>query len=178
MRERKLEGWGDLLLAAYKGRKSAVVTLLEKKADPNETDNLGRTALIHAAAQGHADVVQELLAAGTDALYSPSTDGRSALHWAAFYGHRSAPPRGPHMPRACARAGSPRPPHAATRVARADRAPPRRCDRADDAATCCRPPGATSTRPTTRGTRPRCLPCLAAPTSSYTATRTQPPLRS
>ena len=32
MRERKLEGWGDLLLAAYKGRKSAVVTLLEKKA--------------------------------------------------------------------------------------------------------------------------------------------------
>ena len=66
-----------------------VHTLLEKRADPNETDNLGRTALIHAAAQGHAPVVEALIQAGTDALYSPSTDGRTALHWAAFYGHRS-----------------------------------------------------------------------------------------
>ncbi len=89
MREKKIEGWGDLLLAAYKGRKGTVETLLAKNADPNETDNLGRTALIHAAAQGHTEVVRTLIKAGTDALYSPSTDGRSALHWAAFYGHRS-----------------------------------------------------------------------------------------
>ena len=44
MREKKIEGWGNLLLAAYKGRKGTVETLLEKNADPNETDNLGRTA--------------------------------------------------------------------------------------------------------------------------------------
>ena len=83
----------DLLASAYRGRKGAVVTLLEKNGDPNETDNLGRTALIHAAAQGHEKVVEVLIEAGTDALYSPSTDGRTALHWAAFYGHRSVLPR-------------------------------------------------------------------------------------
>ena len=90
MRERKLEGWGALLLAAYRGRNGEVVTLLEMNADPNETDNLGRTALIHAASQGHSLVVKALIEVGTDVLYSPSTDGRTALHWAAFYGHRSA----------------------------------------------------------------------------------------
>jgi len=31
---------------------------------------------------------QVLIEAGTDVLYSPSTDGRTALHWSAFYGHR------------------------------------------------------------------------------------------
>jgi len=29
---------------------------LHLQADPNETDALGRTALMHAAAQGHAEV--------------------------------------------------------------------------------------------------------------------------
>jgi len=88
VREKKHEGWSDLLLAAYRGRKGAVSMLLGEKADPNETDNLGRTALIHAAAQGHEKVVEVLIEAGTDVLYSPSTDGRTALHWSAFYGHR------------------------------------------------------------------------------------------
>ena len=43
---KKLDGWPDLLLSAYRGRKGAVTTLLQKNADPNVTDNLGRTALI------------------------------------------------------------------------------------------------------------------------------------
>jgi hypothetical protein len=88
MRDSKLKGWGELVLAAYRGHVQEVETLLKQNADPNETDNLGRTALIHAAAQGHAKVVKVLIAAGTDIFYSPSTDGRTAMHWAAFYGHR------------------------------------------------------------------------------------------
>mmetsp|Transcript_18885 Transcript_18885/g.29542 ORF Transcript_18885/g.29542 Transcript_18885/m.29542 type:complete len:230 (+) Transcript_18885:490-1179(+) len=59
-----------------------------EQADPNETDDLGRTALIHAAAQGHDEVVKLLVEKGTDVAFSPSTDERSALHWAAFHGHQ------------------------------------------------------------------------------------------
>ena len=59
---RGLEGWGELMLASFRGHEEDVAALLDSQADPNETDNLGRTALIHAAAQGHHTVVSLLLA--------------------------------------------------------------------------------------------------------------------
>jgi len=135
----------ELLTSAYRGRRQAVAALLEKKGDPNETDNLGRTALIHAAAQGHDRVVEVLIEAGTDALYSPSTDGRTALHWAAFYGHRSV---------------------LWARAARL-RSPVPHCHfcAAGSAATCCRPRAAMSRRPTTTATVLRSWLCWAAQNS-------------
>lgn len=80
--------WTPLLVAAYTGDHLTVETLLAAKGDPNEVDELGRTALIHAAAQGHPRVVDALIKAGTDVTFSPSTDERTALHWAAFHGHQ------------------------------------------------------------------------------------------
>ncbi|KAJ1493103.1 ankyrin repeat-containing domain protein [Baffinella frigidus] len=87
-----LAGWPKLLTAAYAGQTEEVESILEAKvgADPNETDSLGRTALMHAAAQGHAevvdvlieagiDVVDVLIQAGTDVGFSHSADGRTAL---------------------------------------------------------------------------------------------------
>ena len=79
--------WSPLLVAAYGGRVDAVAALLASKVDPDATDCLGRTALIQAAAQGHDDVVFELMKARADMNFSPTMDGRTALHWAARHSH-------------------------------------------------------------------------------------------
>eukprot|EP00282_Hemiselmis_andersenii_P014912 CAMPEP_0114128332 /NCGR_PEP_ID=MMETSP0043_2-20121206/10874_1 /TAXON_ID=464988 /ORGANISM="Hemiselmis andersenii, Strain CCMP644" /LENGTH=168 /DNA_ID=CAMNT_0001221511 /DNA_START=62 /DNA_END=564 /DNA_ORIENTATION=- len=82
--------WSPLQHAAYRGDVNKVQSLLvESGANPDEIDSLGRTILIHAAAQGHEEVVRALLAAGADVNFAPTTgDGRTALHWAAANGHR------------------------------------------------------------------------------------------
>ncbi len=79
--------WNGLLVAAYSGRADAVAAILASNVDPDATDCLGRTALIQAAAQGHDDVVFELVKARADINFSPTMDGRTALHWAAHHSH-------------------------------------------------------------------------------------------
>ena len=76
-----------MLVAAYGGYVDAVAALLTSKIDPDATDCLGRTALIQASAQGHDDVVFELIKARADINFSPTMDGRTALHWAARHSH-------------------------------------------------------------------------------------------
>ena len=79
--------WPALVVAAYEGDSEKVYSILAENADPDTTDILGRTALIQAAAQGHYDVLGVLLTSKADVNFSPSLDGRSALHWAAKYNH-------------------------------------------------------------------------------------------
>lgn len=54
------EGDTALHLAAWYGRAAAVDLLLDRGADPAQTNENGRTALDLARAQGHADVVERL----------------------------------------------------------------------------------------------------------------------
>ena len=53
-----------LMIAADLGERAMVDFLLERGADPNGTDDLGITALMRAAAAGHAPVVERLITGG------------------------------------------------------------------------------------------------------------------
>eukprot|EP00281_Chroomonas_sp_CCMP1168_P008728 CAMPEP_0206260150 /NCGR_PEP_ID=MMETSP0047_2-20121206/26918_1 /ASSEMBLY_ACC=CAM_ASM_000192 /TAXON_ID=195065 /ORGANISM="Chroomonas mesostigmatica_cf, Strain CCMP1168" /LENGTH=166 /DNA_ID=CAMNT_0053687179 /DNA_START=168 /DNA_END=668 /DNA_ORIENTATION=+ len=81
--------WSEMQHAAYSGNFDVLVEQLEKPgANPDEIDGQGRTLLIHAAAQGHTQIVRALLMYGADVNFAPSTgDGRTALHWAALNQH-------------------------------------------------------------------------------------------
>ncbi|KAJ3336004.1 hypothetical protein HDU93_003879 [Gonapodya sp. JEL0774] len=89
-------GQTPLVGAARKGDLAIVKILLEFGAKVDARDQWGRTALIHAAQGGHADVIRALL--GLDAPKSPGparptascskrdNEGRTALHEAALCG--------------------------------------------------------------------------------------------
>ena len=53
-------GCTALTLAAMQGHSDCVVLLLDRKADPNTTDDRGQTPFHHACAAGHAECVQHL----------------------------------------------------------------------------------------------------------------------
>jgi ankyrin repeat protein len=80
----------EFLDAAFRGRTEAVNKLLAKGADPNARDDIGQTALMGAARNGHVKTVLVLLAAGAAGA---AVDVKlHATHWtalllAAFYGH-------------------------------------------------------------------------------------------
>lgn len=77
----------DLVLKPPQGAR-ATAYQLEHGADPNFTDQRGKTALIVAAKDGAAGVVTVLLAHPRFALVNAlDRRGRSALHWAAAGGH-------------------------------------------------------------------------------------------
>lgn len=71
-----------LMLAARSGAVEAVEILLEAGADPNAAENeRGTTALMQAADQGHADVMQTLIAYGANVAATSAPvmrDGRTA----------------------------------------------------------------------------------------------------
>ncbi|CAM2065974.1 Ankyrin repeat domain-containing protein [Sulfidibacter corallicola] len=81
------EALDDRLLEALQANAHAqVYKLLRRGADPNAVNRFGDTALIWAASQGQADIVQALLEAGAD----PDKYGsyrRTPLHWAASANH-------------------------------------------------------------------------------------------
>mmetsp|Transcript_20794 Transcript_20794/g.32575 ORF Transcript_20794/g.32575 Transcript_20794/m.32575 type:complete len:217 (+) Transcript_20794:169-819(+) len=78
----------DLWEAAETGNDGKVEQLLEKGAEVNSaSDEPGKKSALHlAATQGHALVVDRLLAAGADPNL-PSEFGSTALHFASAYGH-------------------------------------------------------------------------------------------
>ena len=74
--------------AAYAGDIGLVRALLQDGVDPNVADEHGRTALSHASGQGHAMIVDALLAAG--AWSDPHEDYdvyETPLMAAATHGH-------------------------------------------------------------------------------------------
>lgn len=71
-----------LLAAAQAGKNAQVTKLLKAKANVNETDDQGNTALMLAAQAGHQNVVQTLLKAGAD-TNAQNNNGTTALMLAA-----------------------------------------------------------------------------------------------
>lgn len=61
--------------------------LLDQGAKPNEVDNDSRIALIQASQEGHLEVVQKLVEAGSNVNHR-SHDGKTALRVAAVESHR------------------------------------------------------------------------------------------
>ncbi len=81
-----LEGEAPIMLAARTGKLDCIESLLGQGADPNATESWeGQTALMWAAAEGHATVARRLLEAGADAG-SRSKAGLSAFDYAARQG--------------------------------------------------------------------------------------------
>ncbi|WYZ41096.1 hypothetical protein EsH8_IV_001437 [Colletotrichum jinshuiense] len=82
-------GWlSTLHIAARRGHKRIVRTLVERDIDCNEKDSDGRTALIHAAIDGHEPVARILLARGAR-ISDLDRRQRSALHWAVLGRHEA-----------------------------------------------------------------------------------------
>ena len=75
----------DLLAAAEAGDESRVASLLQSQADVNARDECGWSPLIMTAKEGHASLLQLLLAAGA-APCSPDVS-HTALRGAALFGH-------------------------------------------------------------------------------------------
>ena len=88
-----VRGWGDTTLlhvAAARNRNPEVVTFLRSAGiEYEKTDQLGATALHHAAANKNGDVLELLLAAGLDPNRADSRGWRP-LHYAATYNDNPA----------------------------------------------------------------------------------------
>ena len=83
---RSHEGY-ELIHCAKHGLKECVQYILGLNADVDITeDEDDRSALSHAAEQGHTAVIQLLLEHGAD-VHHKTEDGLTALHYAAFEGH-------------------------------------------------------------------------------------------
>jgi ribosomal protein S18 acetylase RimI-like enzyme len=92
--ERLRAEFGEALhQAAAEGRRAAVEILLELGVRKDRPGQMGGTPLHHAAWWGHGDVVEELLARGSDplALAEPGIGG-TALGWTAHGSFNSAGP--------------------------------------------------------------------------------------
>ncbi len=84
------EGQTLLMAVARTGNTATAQLLLDKGANVNAKESWGgQTALMWAAAEGHAPVVEALLAAGADACAAVDS-GFTALFFAARGGHRAA----------------------------------------------------------------------------------------
>lgn len=67
---------------------SIVERLLQRGADPNETDSDGASALLMACKSGHARSIEALLSAGADPLHRDDS-GWGAFHHLAMFGHHA-----------------------------------------------------------------------------------------
>ena len=73
----------DLARASIDGKVDSVRKLLAAGVSPNELVEFGGTAIIHAAAAGHANVVETLLDGGAEIEAATSVCGHfiEALSW-------------------------------------------------------------------------------------------------
>jgi len=77
---------GSLIQTAKNGEKSELKFLLEKRADVNEKDTEGTTALMAAVSQGRIDIVKVLIDKGADVNVKDNS-GFTALAMAISAGH-------------------------------------------------------------------------------------------
>ncbi|MES9970101.1 MAG: ankyrin repeat domain-containing protein [Candidatus Thiodiazotropha sp.] len=82
--------WTPLMKAALNGHREAVQQLILAGADVNQKDKGGYTSLMLAASNNHPQVIDLLLEAGAQIDLVETTQGWTALIWAAKRGHRAA----------------------------------------------------------------------------------------
>jgi serine/threonine-protein phosphatase 6 regulatory ankyrin repeat subunit B len=75
-----------LIVAIANGKNDVVKALIDKGADVNLTDNTGLTPLMIAAEKGHLTTVQALLSTPGIDIDDKTTDGVTALYFAAING--------------------------------------------------------------------------------------------
>lgn len=78
-----------LVDGARYGDMEDVEAALSHSVPVDSTDELGRTAMHMAAANGHQDVIARLLAAGASVALK-NAEGNTPLHWACLNGHQEA----------------------------------------------------------------------------------------
>jgi ankyrin repeat protein len=78
----------DFMAAAKAGNTQAVHIYVRTRVNIETQDEIGWTALTHAASCGHEAVAYLLIRNGAS-LNSTDKNGYGALHWAAFYGHHN-----------------------------------------------------------------------------------------
>ena len=74
-----------LVTAAASNDIAAVSEMLDERANPDQVESYGRTALIYAAMNNNADIAQTLVSRGAK-LDVRDNLGKTALHWAAERG--------------------------------------------------------------------------------------------
>ena len=80
------QNFTDLMVGSYFGHEIVVKLLLDKDANVNAEDSVGRTALYLAALNAHIEIAQLLLDKGAN-VNTADSEGQTALHQAAFNGH-------------------------------------------------------------------------------------------
>ena len=78
----------DFIAAVKAGNTQAVHIYVRTRVNIETQDEIGWTALTHAASCGHEAVAYLLIRNGAS-LKSTDKNGYGALHWAAFYGHHN-----------------------------------------------------------------------------------------
>jgi ankyrin repeat protein len=76
-----------LCAAAKNGNAEAVLELTQQGVPPDKQDIWGTTPVLHAAARGHTDTVQVLLATNSVDVNATSISKRTPLFWPAANGH-------------------------------------------------------------------------------------------
>eukprot|EP00731_Ephydatia_muelleri_P013345 Em0007g655a len=80
------DGWTSLMRAAYHGRADCVRALVNRGADVNHYNNVGRTSLMYASGIGNAECVKVLLDGSAQTNLKEECE-KTALVFALHYGH-------------------------------------------------------------------------------------------
>nr|XP_016455038.1 PREDICTED: putative E3 ubiquitin-protein ligase XBAT31 [Nicotiana tabacum] len=86
-RSRVYDRQSALHIAAANGQVEVVSMLIDQSVNPDLLNRYKQTPLMLAAMHGKLSCVQKLIEAGANILMFDSLNGRTCLHYAAYYGH-------------------------------------------------------------------------------------------